>query len=49
VGQNLFLQAEALGLGAGIVGAFNDEDVSKVIGLPPKHEPLLIMPAGYKN
>jgi SagB-type dehydrogenase family enzyme len=49
VGQNLFLQAEALGLGAGIVGAFNDEDVSKVIGLPPKHEPILIMPAGYKN
>ena len=49
VGQNLFLQAEVLGLGAGIVGAFYDEDVSKVIGLPPKHEPLLIMPAGYKN
>jgi len=49
VGQNLFLQAEVLGLGAGIVGAFYDEDVSKVIGLPPKHEPLLIMPVGYKN
>ena len=49
VGQNLFLQAEALGLGAGIVGAFNDEDVSKIIGLPPKHEPLLIMPVGYNK
>ena len=49
VGQNLFLQAEALGLGAGIVGAFYDEDVSKVIGLPPKHEPLLVMPVGYKK
>jgi SagB-type dehydrogenase family enzyme len=49
VGQNLFLQAEALGLGAGIVGAFNDSEVSKVAGLPPKHEPILIMPVGYKK
>ena len=49
VGQNLFLQAEALGLGAGIVGAFNDKEVSKVAGLPPKHEPLSIMPVGYKK
>ncbi len=48
-GQNLFLQVEAMGLGAGIVGAFNDEEVSKVAGLPPKHEPLLIMPVGYKK
>ncbi|MGD0915193.1 MAG: SagB/ThcOx family dehydrogenase [Thermodesulfobacteriota bacterium] len=49
VGQNLFLQAEALGLGAGIVGAFNDADVSKVMGGAPQHEPLLIMPVGYKK
>jgi SagB-type dehydrogenase family enzyme len=49
VGQNLFLQAEALGLGAGIVGAFNDLEISKVAGLPSKHEPLLIMPVGYKK
>jgi SagB-type dehydrogenase family enzyme len=49
VGQNLFLQAEGLGLGAGIVGAFNDLEVSRVVGLPPKHEPLLLMPVGYKK
>jgi SagB-type dehydrogenase family enzyme len=49
VAQNLFLQAEALGLGAGIVGAYNDLEVSKAAGLPPKHEPLLIMPVGYKR
>ena len=48
-GQNLFLEAEALGLGAGIVGAFNDPEVSKVAGLPSKHEPILIMPVGYKK
>jgi len=49
VGQNLFLQAEALGLGAGIVGAFNDADVLKVTGGALQHEPLLIMPIGYKK
>jgi SagB-type dehydrogenase family enzyme len=49
IGQNLFLQAEALGLGAGVVGAFNDSEVSKVAGLPAEHEPLLIMPVGYKK
>lgn len=49
VGQNVFLQAEALGLGAGIVGAFNDSEVSKVAGLPAEHEPLLMMPVGYKK
>jgi len=36
-------------LGAGIVGAFHDVDISKVMGTPTKHEPLLIMPVGYKN
>jgi len=49
VGQNLFLQAEALGLGAGIVGAFNDSEVSKITGLPTQHEPLLIMPVGFRK
>ncbi len=49
VGQNLFLQAEALGLGAGIVGAFRDSEVSNIASIPSKHEPLLIMPVGYKE
>jgi SagB-type dehydrogenase family enzyme len=47
IGQNLFLQAEALGLRAGIVGAFHDKEVAEVMNLPPSHEPLLIMPIGY--
>jgi SagB-type dehydrogenase family enzyme len=49
IGQNIFLMAEALGLGAGIVGAFDDKQVVKVLHLPPKHEPLLIMPVGRKG
>jgi SagB-type dehydrogenase family enzyme len=48
-GQNIFLQAEALGLGAGIVGAFNDREVIWVAKLRQGHEPLLIMPVGYKK
>jgi SagB-type dehydrogenase family enzyme len=47
VGQNLFLQAEALGLKAGIVGAFHDRRLAEVLLLPVRHEPLLIMPIGY--
>ncbi len=48
VSQNLFLAAEALGLGAGIVGAFEDKALAQVLKLPPAHEPLLVMPVGYK-
>lgn len=49
IGQNIFLQAEALGLGAGIVGAFHDGEVTGALGIPSAHEPLLIMPVGYKK
>ena len=49
IGQNVFLQAEALGLRAGIVGAFRDSDVIEVMKIPPTHEPLLIIPVGYER
>ena len=47
VGQNIFLQAEALGLKAGIVGAFDNDRIIKTLGLPKDHDPLLIMPVGH--
>lgn len=47
IGQNLFLQAGALGLKAGIVGAFRDKELAGVLQLPKSHEPLLIMPIGH--
>lgn len=47
--QNLFLQAEALGLAAGIVGAFQDRTLKDLLKLPPSHEPLLVMPVGYSH
>jgi SagB-type dehydrogenase family enzyme len=46
--QNIFLQAEALGLGAGIVGAFENAVLTHTLDLPPAHDPLLILPVGYK-
>lgn len=49
ISQNIFIPAESLGLGAGIVGAFDDENVIKVLKIPRKHATLLIMPFGHKN
>jgi SagB-type dehydrogenase family enzyme len=49
VGQNIFLQAEALGLGVGMVGAFHDQEVTWIAKLRQDHEPLLIMPVGHKR
>ena len=48
IGQNIFLQAGALDLGAGIVGAFDDDTLTRAMKTPLSHEPLLIMPVGYK-
>jgi len=49
VSQNIFLQCESLGLSAGIIGAFHDDDMSAALGLPKAFEPLLSMPVGYKK
>lgn len=44
--QNVLLQATALGLGAVPIGAFYDEQVQSVLGLPQEHEPLYLIPVG---
>lgn len=45
--QNILLQAVSLGLGAVPVGAYYDEEVKKVLKLPPRHEPLYLIPVGH--
>ncbi len=46
--QNVYLQAEARGLGTLIMGAFDDGRVQVVLGLPEDHQPLGLMPVGPK-
>ncbi len=47
VGQNLALQAVALGLGTTMVGAFYDEQLSEILNLPQSLDPLYIIPVGH--
>ncbi len=42
MGQNIYLQAEALNLSAGAVGAFDDRKVKEILGI--KAEPLILYP-----
>ena len=45
--QNLLLQAVALELGGVPVGAFDDEQLSKILGLPDNEDPLYLIPIGH--
>jgi SagB-type dehydrogenase family enzyme len=44
--QNLYLQAESLGVNLGTVGAFNDGLLSQVLKLPDPVAPLLVVALG---
>jgi SagB-type dehydrogenase family enzyme len=48
IGQNIFLQCGALGLSAGIIGAFNDNKVARAMRVMKHHEPLVLMPIGWQ-
>jgi len=45
-GQNIYLQATALGLATVAIGAFNDEQIREVLRLDKQFSPLYIMPVG---
>ena len=47
--QNVFLMAIALGLAAGVVGAFDDKGVHELTGAAADTYPLLVMPVGYRT
>ncbi len=44
--ENVFLQAQALGLGAAVVGAFDERQIAPVLQLPGEQKPLYLMPVG---
>jgi len=46
-GENILLQAVALGLGAVMVGAFRDEAAHLTLALPPAERLLLLIPIGH--
>lgn len=46
--QNVYLQATALDLATVLVGAFEDLEVQKILGMPDDHVPLGLMPLGHK-
>ncbi len=48
-GQNVFLQAEARGLAAGIVGVSNAPEVLRILSAVDHVEPLSVMPVGHRN
>lgn len=47
VAQNVYLQAESLGLGSVAVGAFDDAGVKKVLSLAGDLEPVYMVTVGY--
>lgn len=47
--QNLLLQATALGLASSTVGAFYDERLRQLLGLPEEEQPLVILPVGHAS
>jgi SagB-type dehydrogenase family enzyme len=49
IGQNIYLQAEALGLGTVAVGAFHDDQVASAFGLSGELAPLYLMPIGHRR
>ena len=48
-GQNLLLQATALGLGGVIVGAFLDNNVKEVLGLKEAEQPISLLAVGRRE
>ena len=45
--ENACLAAVAAGLGSVPVGAFRDEQVTRVLGLAAEEQPLLLLPVGW--
>lgn len=49
IAENIHLQVETLELGTVIIGAFEDKDVQKAIGLKKSEQPMIVMPIGARK
>ncbi|OYT40722.1 MAG: nitroreductase [Candidatus Altiarchaeales archaeon ex4484_43] len=47
--QNMLLMAHSMGLGSCWVGAFDEEKVREILGIPPEVRPVAIIPIGYPD
>lgn len=48
VGENIYLQAESLGLSTVAIGAFRDDDLRALLDVTDSHRPLCIYPVGRR-
>lgn len=48
-GQNILLQAWSLGLGALPIGAFQDNEIKRLMNFSADEHPLYLIPVGYKT
>lgn len=46
--QNVYLQAEALGLGCVVIGAFYEEEIRRILNLSKDELPVYVMPIGRR-
>lgn len=49
VGENIYLQATAIGLGTVIMGAFDEDEVSRILDIGTGETPVLLMPVGFPS
>ncbi|HDH40986.1 MAG TPA: nitroreductase family protein [Candidatus Altiarchaeales archaeon] len=47
--QNMLLMAHSMGLGSCWVGAFDEEKIREILGIPPEVRPVAIIPIGYPD
>jgi len=47
--QNMLLMAHSMGLGSCWVGAFDEEKIRGILGIPPEVRPIAIIPVGYPD
>jgi len=47
--MNMMLMAQDLGLGTCWVGAFNEQAVAQLLGIPPGVRPVALIPVGYPD